>query len=284
MPDDVFDLEAWLRRIGYDGPREPTLAGLRAVIAAQSGTIPFENVDVLLGRVPRLDIESLQRKLVDGGRGGYCFELNSLMRTGLRALGFSVTSLLARVIVGLDHDEARPATHMVLRVDLPEGPFLADAGFGNLTATAPLDLRSALEQTTPHETMHLLPVGEDLVLRAKLGADWQNIYRLSPHPALPIDYEVANWFTATHPGSPFVSNLIASRPGTGGVRNTLFNGRLSVRRPPNQVDRRMLEDEAAVRNALAANFGLTLPDGDLAAALAVLDRVGTRGAAHPFFN
>lgn len=284
MSEDTFGLDAWLRRIGLEAPRAPTLATLRDIIAAQSATIPYENIDVLLGRPPKLDLESLQRKMVANERGGYCFEQNILLRAGLRALGFTVTGLFARVIRGMEADAPRPALHMVLRVDLPEGPFLADVGFGNLTPTAPLGLRPNVEQQTPHETMRLFPVGEELTLQAKLGDDWENIYRLSPHPRLDADYEVANWFTATHPNSPFVSNLIAARAGPGGTRYTFFNGRLSVRRPPNQVERRMLDDEAEYKAVLAGTFGLNLSGADLSAALETLDRKGTRGATHPFFN
>ena len=284
MPDDAFDPTPWLRRIGHDGPREPTLATLRALVAAHAGTIPFENLDVLLGRTPRLDIASLQRKLVTEGRGGYCFEQNALLRAGLAALGFRVTGLIARVIRGMAPDAAAPApaTHMALRVDLPEGPFLADVGFGNLTPTAPLALRPNLEQPTPHETMRLTPVGDELTLEAKIGETWQTVYRLSPRPPLPVDYEVANWFTATHPNSPFVSHLIVARPGPDGMRDTLFNGRLTQRRPPGQVERRMLDD-AELGTVMADRFGLRVSERDLADALAALDRKGTRGQSHPAF-
>jgi N-hydroxyarylamine O-acetyltransferase len=271
-----------LRRIGHDGQREPTLAVLRAIVAAHTATIPFENVDVLLGRTPKLDLASLQRKLIGDRRGGYCFELNSLLRAGLTALGFDVTGLTARVIRGMAPDAAGPGTHMALRVVLPEGPYLADVGFGNQTPTAPLAWRAGEEQATPHELMRLWPVGEEFTLQAKFGDDWQSIYRVSPHPRLPVDYEVANWFTATHPASPFVSNLIAARPGPGGARHTLFNGRISVRRPGAETERFMLED-GQFSAALEQRFGLRLPDADLTASLEVLDRKGMRGAEHPFF-
>src|ERR1700751_3540056 len=110
-----------LRGIGHVGPRSPTLATLRGIIAAHAATIPYENIDVLLGRQPRLDLESLQRKMIAGGRGGYCFEQNILLRAGLVALGFTVTSLVACVIRARASDAPVYATHMVLRVDLPEG-------------------------------------------------------------------------------------------------------------------------------------------------------------------
>jgi N-hydroxyarylamine O-acetyltransferase len=144
--------EGWLRRIGYDGPLAPTLGTLRGLVAAHAMSIPFECIDPLLGRPPALDSESLRRKLIEDGRGGYCCEQNMLFRAGLQMLGFQVTSLLARVIHGAAADAPRPATHMVLRVNLPEGPFLADVGFGGMTLTAPLALTPDVLQETPHET------------------------------------------------------------------------------------------------------------------------------------
>jgi N-hydroxyarylamine O-acetyltransferase len=284
MSDESFNIDAWFSRIGHAGAREPTLATLRAVIAAHTATIPFENIDVLLGRTPRLDVEALQRKLIAGGRGGYCFEQNTLLHRGLLALGFRVTGLLARVIRGMDANASGPATHMVLRVDLPEGPFLADAGFGNQTPTAPLALRPGVEQITPHETLRLFPVGEELTLQAKLGQDWQSIYRLSPHPRLPIDFEVANWFTATHPASPFVGNLIVARPGPDGVRNTLFNGRVTIRRKDAPVERFRIEDDVGFQSEFGERFGIALTGAELTATLEALDRKGSRGATHPFFS
>lgn len=283
MSGETFDLGSWLSRIGYAGAREPSLQVLTALIAAHSATIPFENIDVLLGRPPKLDLDSLQRKLVTGGRGGYCFEQNTVLRAGLRALGFQVTNLLGRVIRGLPATSERPAGHMALRVELPEGPFLADVGFGNLTPTAPLAMRPNLEQATPHETMRLAPLGDELLLQVKLDDGWENVYRLSPRPPLDIDYEVANWFTGTHPASPFVSNLIVARPGPDGARKTLFNGRSSLRQPSKPVERRLLQDEDALAAELDVAFGLRLSAEELTAALAVLDRKGRRDVAHPFF-
>jgi N-hydroxyarylamine O-acetyltransferase len=284
MSDDAFDVGAWLRRIGHTGSLAPDLATLRGVIAAHTATIPFENIDVLLGRTPRLDPRSLQDKLIAGGRGGYCFEQNTLLHSGLTALGFQVTRLLARVIRGMAADASGPATHMLLRVDLPEGPFLADVGFGNQTPTAPLEFRPMVEQRTPHDLMRLFPVGDELTLQSRTDDDWQSIYRLSPHPRLPVDFEVANWFTATHPASPFVSHMIVARPGPDATRHTLFNGRITVRGPEGRVERFMLDRESEFLDALRSRFGLTLTDKDLTEALAILDRKGTRGARHPFFG
>ncbi len=110
--------------------------------------------------------------MIAGGRGGYCFEQNMLFRGGLRSLGYKVTSLQARVVRGLEIDAPRPMLHMVLRVDLPEGLFLADVGFGDLAPTAPLKLSPLVEQTTPHEVMRFIAMGEELTLQSKVGDRW----------------------------------------------------------------------------------------------------------------
>jgi N-hydroxyarylamine O-acetyltransferase len=145
MPDDLFDQDAWLGRIGYTGSRAPTLATLHGLVDAHSAAISYESIDVLLDRSPRLDLASLQRKMIAHRRGGYCFEQNMLFRGGLRSLGFDITSLQARVVRGLAIDAPRPMLHMVLQVNLPEGPYLADVGFGNLAPTAPLQLAADIE-------------------------------------------------------------------------------------------------------------------------------------------
>jgi N-hydroxyarylamine O-acetyltransferase len=164
MASDQFDLNAWLARIGYDGPREPTLAALKALVTAHATAIAYESIDVLLDKPPSLDPASLQSKMISGGRGGYCFEQNMLFRCGLLSLGYKVTSLQARVVRGLEIDAPRPMLHMVLRIDLPEGPFLADVGFGNLAPTTALRLSAREEQETPHETMRFTDMGDELVL------------------------------------------------------------------------------------------------------------------------
>jgi len=285
MTGDNFDLDAWLARIGHAGSRAPTLATLRALVAAHTAAIPFESLDVFLGRVPKLDLASLQQKIIADARGGYCYEQNMLFRAGLQALGYQTANLTARVVRGLAPDAERPVTHMVLRVDLPEGAFIVDVGYGNQTPTAPLAVAPGLEQATPHEVMRLLPVGEELTLQARLGETWQSMYRLSPQrTAVDGDYEVMNWFTATHPTSQFVINMIAARPGPDGLRYTLFNGMLSKRRAGELIERIALPDAATHEAVLRESLRLPLSAEDLAAAVAELSRRGNRGAMHPFFS
>ncbi len=221
--------------------------------------------------------------MIGTARGGYCFEQNFLFRAGLRSLGFAVTSLQARVVRGLAIDASRPMLHMVLRIDLPEGQFLADVGFGNLAPTAPLKLSTNIEQDTPHEIMRFIDIADELVLQSRLGDKWEHIYRVVSLPRLDLEYEICNWFTASHPDSPYRNNLIAARPGPNRTRVTMFNARLNVRHPTGEVARRELHDPQEYRDVLSDIFGIALSDAELAQALDTVERSGTRGAPHPFF-
>src|SRR5882672_7871816 len=207
MAVEHFDIDAWFSRIGYDASRDPTLGNLKRLVTAHATAIAYESIDVLLNKPPSLVPKLLQSKMIFGGRGGYCFEQNMLFRAGLLSLGFRVTSLQARVVRGLAIDAPRPMLHMVLRVDLPQGPYLADVGFGNLAPTAPLALMPLVEQETPHEVMRLLPMGDELVLQSRFGDRWLHIYRVVSLPRVDAEYEIANLFTASHPQSPYLANL-----------------------------------------------------------------------------
>jgi N-hydroxyarylamine O-acetyltransferase len=232
MAEDTFDQDAWLKRIGYSGSRSPTLQTLHGLIFAHSHAISYESLDIMLGRPPKLDGPSLHAKMIAQARGGYCFEQNMLFRAGLRSLGYNVTSLQGRVVRGLAIDAPRPAIHMLLRVDLPEGPYLADVGFGNLAPTSALLLAPMVEQDTPHERMRFVIIGDELTLQARLGENWEHIYRVIPHPRFDAEYEICNWYTGTHPDAPYLSNIIAARPGPNRTRITMFNARVTVRMQP----------------------------------------------------
>jgi N-hydroxyarylamine O-acetyltransferase len=221
--------------------------------------------------------------MIAGSRGGYCFEQNILFRAGLRSLGFTVTGLQARVVRNLPIDAERPAFHMVLRVDLPEGPFLVDVGFGNLAPTAPLALHSfEEEQDTPHEPMRFMLFGEELVLEARLGDAWEHIYRVVPLPRVDAEYEIGNWFAATHPTSAFANNLMVARPGPARTRLTLFNNRLSIRHATGEAERQVLRD-GEFREVLADLFGLVLSSSEVEEVLNAVARKKIEGPPHPFF-
>jgi N-hydroxyarylamine O-acetyltransferase len=266
VPDDL-DLDAYLARIGLEAPGGPSLALLRAVVARHSATIPFENLDIVLGRPIRLDIRSIQAKLVRARRGGYCFEQNTLLQAALDRLGFRVSSLMARVMRGVPAGAITPRTHMMLRVDLPEGGFLADVGFGNLTPTAPLMLDRLDAQPTEHEDYRFLSLRGETLLQARLGDIWENVYRFPDLPSYPIDHEVGNWFTSTRPDRLFTANVIVARPGAG-CRKTLFNTEVTIRDAANRTERFVPTTEAALRTALRDHFGIDLNRDELAAVYA----------------
>jgi N-hydroxyarylamine O-acetyltransferase len=169
---ESFDLDAYLRRICYDGSREPSLTVLGAVVHAHARAVPYENIDVLLRRGASLDLAALQRKMVRGRGGGYCFEQNTLLEAGLMALGFIVTRLIARVVRGNPSPDQARRLHKVLRVDLPEGPYLADVGLGALTPTVPFALRLEQVQQTPHEPLRLIAYNGESMLQVRLGSVW----------------------------------------------------------------------------------------------------------------
>ncbi|HEY0817857.1 MAG TPA: arylamine N-acetyltransferase, partial [Rhizobacter sp.] len=131
----MIDLDAYLHRLAYTGPRHASLAVLRELCARHPARIPYENIDPLLGTPPSLEPAAVHAKLVDAGRGGYCFEQNLLLQRALQSLGFEVSALAARVVwMRPPEAPARPRSHMLLKVSVPDGAqardYIADAGFG----------------------------------------------------------------------------------------------------------------------------------------------------------
>ena len=282
MSKEPFDLDAYFARIGYAGLAEPTLPVLQALVGRQSAAIAFENLDPLAGRPPALDLASLQAKMIAARRGGYCFEHNTLLKAVLDAIGFRTTGLVARVCRRLPPGMVLPRTHMLLRVDLPDGAYLADAGFGGLTPTAPLLMTSGVAQPTPNEVFRLVPHEDETLLQVRLGEEWDSIYHFTQQAQLPVDYLMANWFTATVPLGLFTSNLIVTRPGPG-TRTVLFNRHFSIRSTDGTVTRRVLASLDELRVVLADTFDLAVTDADMAAIEHVLGRQDANaGVPGPF--
>ena len=255
----TVNLDAYIARIGYDGPREATLEVLRLLHALHPAAIPFENLDPLLGRPVSLDLDALQSKLLGQRRGGYCFEQNALFRSALEAIGFAVTPLIARVVWMAPPDRPLgPRNHMLLKVDLPEGPYIADVGFGGQLASAPMKLAPDIEQPTEEAVLRLTAVGDGYVAETLLPAGWTPMYRFTMEPAESADYELSNWYTSTHPTFLLTTNLLAERL-TPEVRASLFNTRLTRRYPDGRADVVELNNPKALLRVLEDEFGLTPP-------------------------
>ncbi|WP_432148923.1 arylamine N-acetyltransferase family protein [Streptomyces sp. bgisy029] len=264
----TLDLDAYVARIGWTGNLRPTLEVLRSLHRAHLSGIPFENLDAVLGSAPSLALDDLEAKLVRGGRGGYCYEHNTLFSTVLRQIGFSVTLLTARVMLGAAPGDIRPRTHMLMRVDV-EGephPYLADVGFGATGALLePIELVEDAELSdTPrhHRLVHVahdgpLPMWE---LRAEKGGGWEPQYAFTLEPFEAPDYEVINWHIATHPRSPFRQAVYAQRTLAGS--HLLLAGLDLVETAVDGTvkERRLTDGDEALR-VLADDFGIRLPDG-----------------------
>src|SRR5262245_22459638 len=205
-----LDLAAYLARIGLDAAPDPTAAGLAQLHLAHATHIPFENLDVLLGRPIRLDPASLQRKLVADRRGGYCFEQNLLFAAVLEAVGFRVTRLAARVRYRAT--KLLPRTHMLLSVEADGSPWLADVGFGGSGPLLPLRLDDRGEQRQFHWSYRVTEEGGARVLQGGGPDGWLDFYAFTPEPQEVVDYEVANHYVSTHPDSAFTRTLAAQLP------------------------------------------------------------------------
>jgi len=236
----LVDLDAYFARIGYAGPRDATLETLRALHVLHPAAIPFEAIDVQLGRGVDLSPAAVDAKLIGARRGGYCFEQNGLLKRVLLSLGFEVEALIARVVWMAPPDAPpRPRSHMALRVVVDGQSWFADVGFGGNVLTAPMRFDSTEPQATGHEDFRLTPVGHELRLETRLGDAWAPLYDLSLEPQLDADFESANWYTSTHPTSHFRHGLRVGLTTTD-ARNSLLNNRLTIRRPDGSSERRTL--------------------------------------------
>lgn len=258
----AIDLDAYFTRIGYTGPRTPKLDTLREIQRRHVYAIPFENLDIALGRGIRIDLATVERKLVHDRRGGYCFEQNLLLQHVLGALGFAVTPLIARVRWQAVPEVVTAQTHMMLRVELAGTSYLVDGGFGSASLTAPLRLDLiGTPQPTTHEPRRMLQQDGRYMHQTRLpSGDWADLYEFTLQPVPAIDFEVGNWWTSTHPFSKFTQNVIASAVADG-VRYTLLNREFTTRYLDGRAEPRLLATPDELLAVLARSFGLHFPAG-----------------------
>src|SRR5690349_6606921 len=267
---DAVDVAAYFDRIGYRGPAEPTVETVHALVAAHNGSIPFENLDPLMG-IPVADLgaAALTDKLVHRRRGGYCYEHNGLMGYVLEQLGFGVDRLAGRVI-WLNPDGPLPAqTHQLLSVTVPgvDGRLLVDVGFGGQTLTSPIRLQAGPVQETRHEPYRISERGDALQLEAQVRGEWQPLYIFTTRPQPRIDLEVGSWYVSTHPNSFFVTGLTAALV-TDKARYNMRGRNLAIH-SASETEKIRFDDAAEVLDALTDRFGIDIADlgdgGDLEA-------------------
>jgi N-hydroxyarylamine O-acetyltransferase len=267
-----FRLDNYLARIGHKGAVEANLPTLAGLAASHVDAIPFEGFDPLLRRPVNLDLSALQAKLVDGRRGGYCFEQNSLFKAALEAIGFKVTGLGGRVRWMSPPDSPLgPKTHMMLKVDLPEGTYLADVGFGACLLDAPLEFKADIDQRTAMGTYRLSRSDGQFSLGAKQPAGWRTMYVFDLQPQIPADYVLGNWFTSTSPLVPFTNRLIMERLSRD-KRYKLNDRTFLVEAREGEVAvQRELSNAEELRQVIDDTFRITLP----APAEEIFERIGS---------
>ena len=255
---DTVDLDAYLARVDHSGPLDRDAATLHALHRAHLDAIPYENLDLMLGRPIRVDLASLQEKLVDRRRGGYCFEHNTLFAGVLAELGFPVTLLTARVWLR-GRIPTAPRTHMVLRVEADGEPWIADVGFGSAGPLTPLPLRPGHEERQGGWSFRLIEDDLYHVLQTHHLGEWRDLYGFTLEPHDPVDIELANHWTSTHPTSMFRMFAIANRVGED-LRLRLVDRSLAEIRPDGEETTTIAGDEELLA-VLDERFGLSFPPG-----------------------
>ena len=248
----MLDLDAYLERIGLDG--RPSIA---QVHRAHLTSIPFENLDPHQGLPVSLEVEDLERKLVTERRGGYCFEHNLLLKAALEALGAEVDMLLARTRLGAKPSVVRPRSHLVLRVSENGASWHADVGFGARGILEPIPFGPGPTQEQSGWSFRVVEDGSELVLQKLAGDEWADVYGFLPQPVPLVDVETSNWWTSTHPRSPFVTGLIVGVRGDDGTGTLLCDwSELSLsEQTPAGTSVTPLEREA-IPELLATRFSL----------------------------
>lgn len=250
----MFDLSPYLHRINYSGPTDPTTDTLRALHRAHMLTVPFENLDISIGRKIVVDEAAILHKIVDLRRGGFCYELNCAFAAVLRALGFQVTLLSARV-ARANGGEGPEFDHLTLRVDLKD-PWLADVGFGD-SFLEPLRLEPAIEQIDPAGTFRLLHDAERIRMeKADPDGNWKPQYSFSLQPRKLGEFAAMCHHHQTSPDSSFTRKRVCSRATPEG-RITLSELKFIANR--NGVrDEKELASEEEWRTILDEQFGIRI--------------------------
>ena len=267
----MFDLDAYLARLRLLARVTPDAEGLGRLQRSHRLAIPFENLDVMLGRPLRIDGEAVFAKLVTASRGGFCFEHNRLFLDGLASLGFEARPLLARVWLGAI--ETPPLTHTLALVSLDGQPWIADPGFGGsfapplplaegATATASDGARFLLRRDG--ETWTLLRDGDPGTTDGRGdGPGWQPQYRFTTAAVTDDALAAGNAWASTDPASRFVRHRIVSIVLPHGF------ARLTDRRYRRQVGAEVTEAEIAdprvYRMRLSLMFGIDLTSDEVAA-------------------
>ncbi|MHC8315150.1 arylamine N-acetyltransferase family protein [Pseudomonas sp. LB3P31] len=254
----LTNLAHYLQRLGFDAPPAPTLETLRQLQLRHTGVFPFENLATLAGEPVLIDLPSIEHKLLQENRGGYCYELNHIFLALLQELGFDARGITGRVVMGQPEGAWTARTHRLSVVHLDGVRYITDVGFGGMVPTAPLLLDSPAEQPTPHEPYRIEQHADGFTLRAKVAGEWRPMYIFDLQRQEDVDYAVGNWYVSTHPESSFAKQLMVARTGDG-WRRTLNNGSFAIHRIGQHSERRDVADVQELVSLLQHEFGIQVP-------------------------
>jgi N-hydroxyarylamine O-acetyltransferase len=236
----MFNVPAYLERIAYARSAAPTAEALRGLHRAHMFSVPFENLDIALGRKIVCDEGTFVRKIVERRRGGFCYELNGAFAGLLRAIGFQVTLLSARTPRENGGDSPE-FDHLALRVDLDE-PWLADVGFGD-SFVEPLSLRSGTEQSQDGRMYRVVDCGNSLCMeRAERDGVWKRQYSFNLTPRSLDEFAPMCHHHQTSPESPFTRKSVCSLATPDG-RITVADRRLVFTRNGVREERSLASDK-----------------------------------------
>ena len=254
---DEANLDAYLRRINYAGSIAPTLETLQAIHRLHVSTIPFENLDPLMGRPVRLPLSDIEQKLLLERRGGYCLEHNLLLKAVLESMDYAVTAVGAGVLWGYDADhQPQQNSHIALIVDVGGATWLADAGFGGPGMSGPIRLRADDEQETAHGRYRLLGGYPRWKLETQINGEWRPLYQFTTSVLSNDELVAMNDYAMQR----HRDNLFAARID-GTKRLALRNARFNIHEN-GETTTRMLTSLIEIRDVLTNSFGIALPETD----------------------
>ncbi|MFN8382575.1 MAG: arylamine N-acetyltransferase [Anaerolineales bacterium] len=254
-----MNTQDYLLRIGFEDKADLSIETLRALQITHMKAVPFENLDISLGRKIQLDQESLWDKIIIRRRGGFCYELNGMFAWLLKQLGFDVTYLNARVYSERDRTLGIEFDHLALLVKTPNSSihWLADVGFGD-SFIQPLDMDNVNWQVQGLRAYRLEPFqnGYQLWQKGYGGeAERQYYFDRTAHN-FPLEYEAACVYHQTSPDSIFTKKRIISRATNIDSRITLNDNELIVTSEGKQVRSAVTEKERT--SLLKEHFGVVL--------------------------
>lgn len=249
-----FELTQYLSRIQYQGTFTANADGLKALMQKQLFNVPFENLDVLAGKVISLVPEDIVNKIVQQQRGGYCYEVNGLFCMALQALDIPYQLVAARPMF---YPVKRPKTHMAVIATVEGQEYLCDLGFGSYCIREPLNLADCNQSIQQGEdTFQLLKQGNEYILQALVDGTWIKQYGFNRCPVEFIDFAPANWMNSTHKDAIFTQKYLIVKFNPQGRTILLGDQLKQVIDKTTQVQ---TIQPADIKMVLREYFDLTLP-------------------------